>query len=282
MSTKIIAEIGINHNGSLDLVKKLIDIAVIANCDYVKFQKRNPDICVPENEKNKIKSTPWGDMTYLEYKHKLEFGKKEYDEIDRYCKEKKIGWFASVWDLDSVDFMSQYTTKYNGSEKIIMKIPSALITNQELIKYAREKSDYLMISTGMSEELEIENCVKLCNPDLIFHTNSTYPSPIEELNLGYIKWLSEKYKNSEIGYSGHEFGLTTTFAAVTIGATWIERHITLDRSLWGSDQMASIEPTGLIKLVKGIKDIEVSIRSGYGPRKVLSGELLKRKTLRGE
>jgi N-acetylneuraminate synthase len=282
MKTKIIAEIGINHNGSLEMTKKLIDVAVIASCDYVKFQKRNPDVCVPEGEKNKIKSTPWGEMTYLEYKHKIEFGKEEYDEIDRYCREKKIGWFASVWDLDSVDFMSQYTTKFNDEEKIMMKIPSALITNDELIKYAKEKSDYLMVSTGMSTEEEIVKCINICEPDLIFHTNSTYPSPIEELNLGYIKWLTEKYPNKEIGYSGHEFGLTTTFAATTLGATWIERHITLDRAIWGSDQMASVEPSGLIKLIKGIKDIEIASSNGYGPREVIKSELSKRKTLRGE
>ena len=282
MKTKIIAEIGINHNGSLEIAKKLIDIAVVANCDYVKFQKINPDLSVTEIEKNKIKSTPWGEITYLEYKHKLEFGKKEFDEINKYCIDKNIGWFASVWDLDSVDFMSQYTTNYNGEEKIMMKIPSALIVKNDLIKYARKKSDYLMISTGMSTEEEIDECVRLCNPDLIFHTNSTYPSPIEELNLGYIKWLSEKHSNKEIGYSGHEFGLATTLASITIGATWVERHITLNRCVWGSDQMASVEPTGLIKLVKAIKDIEIATSDGYGPRKVSKNELLKRKTLRGE
>ena len=142
MNVKIIAEIGINHNGDLNICKKIIDSAVLAGCDFVKFQKRNPDLCVPEEQKSKPKSTPWGDMTYLEYKHKIEFGEKEFDEIDRYCKEKNIGWFASVWDKDSVDFMSNYTT--------IAKIPSALITDMELCKYARSKFDYLIISTGMS------------------------------------------------------------------------------------------------------------------------------------
>lgn len=281
MKTKIIAEIGINHNGSISITKKLIDVAVIAGCDFVKFQKRNPDICVPENEKLKIKETPWGKITYIDYKHKIEFGKTEFDEIDRYCREKGISWFASVWDEDSVDFMSQYTTILNGEEVRIMKIPSALITNQKLIKYAREKSDYLMISTGMSTEIEIDKCVELCSPDLIFHTNSTYPSPINELKMGYIKWLLKKHPTKEIGYSGHEFGLTTTFGAVVLGATWIERHITLDRAMWGSDQMASVEPSGLIKLVKGIRDLEISI-GGDSPREVLDGELYKRKTLRGE
>lgn len=277
MNIKIIGEIGINHNGSIDLAKKLIDVASLAGCDYVKFQKRNPDICVPEYQKNVIKDTPWGKMTYLDYKYKTEFGKKEYDEIDRYCKEKGICWFASVWDKDSIDFMTNYKT--NG--KVIMKIPSALIVNDELVKYAREKSDYLMISTGMSNEDEIEHCVNKCNPDLIFHTNSTYPSPIEQLNLGYIKWLKSKYKNSEIGYSGHEFGLVTTYGAIMLGATWVERHITLDRTMWGSDQMSSVEPTGLIKLIKGIRDLEISTTKGNEPRIVFESELSKRKSLRG-
>ena len=269
---KIIAEIGINHNGDINLAKKMIDVAIVAGCDFVKFQKRNPDICVPEKQKSIMKSTPWGDMTYLDYKYKVEFGKKEYDEIDDYCKKKNIGWFASVWDMDSVDFMLQY-----GST---MKIPSALITDDQLTVYARKKSDFLMISTGMSNEEQIEKAIKLCDPDLIFHTNSTYPSPINELNLNYIKYLKYKYPNKIIGYSGHEFGLVTTFPVVILGAEYIERHITLDRSMWGSDQMASVEPGGLIKLVKGVRDIEVSLGK-EGPRKILSSELSKLKSLRG-
>ena len=249
MKVKIIAEIGINHNGSLSLCKKIIDSAVLAGCDYVKFQKRNPDICVPEEQKSKLKSTPWGDMTYLDYKHKIEFSKKEYDEIDRYCKEKGIGWFASVWDSDSVNFMSQYTD--------ITKIPSALITHKEFPQYARENFSKLIISTGMSTEEEIEQCIKQCNPDVIMHTNSTYPSPINELNLEYIHWL-KKY-GKEVGYRGHEYGLVTTFATIPMGVTWVERHITLDRTMWGSDQIASVEPSGLFKLVKGIRDIESAL-----------------------
>jgi len=266
----IIGEIGINHNGDLDICKKIIDAAVLAGCNYVKFQKRNPDVCVPEEQKTKPKSTPWGEMTYLEYKYKVEFGKEEYDEIDRYCKEKGIGWFASVWDKDSVDFMSQYNN--------ISKIPSALITNKELVEYARSKFDYLIISTGMSTEEEIELAVKYSNPDVIMHTNSTYPSPVNELNLEYIHWL-KKY-NKEVGYSGHEYGLVTTFATVPMGVTWIERHITLDRTMWGSDQVASVEPGGLIKLVKGIRDIEKAL-GGNSERKLLNSELSKRKSLRG-
>ncbi len=271
MSVKIIAEIGINHNGDLDLCKKIIDSAVIAGCDFVKFQKRNPDICVPEDQKSKIRRTPWGEMSYLDYKWKIEFGKNEFDEIDRYCKEKKIGWFASVWDKDSTDFMSNYID--------ITKIPSALITNEELVKYAREKFRYLIISTGMSTEKQIQKCIKLCSPDVIMHTNSTYPSPIEELNLEYITFLKNKY-GKEVGYSGHEYGLVTTFASIPLGVSWIERHVTLDRTLWGSDHLASVEPSGLFKLVKGIRDIEKAL-GGNEERKLNPSELTKLKSLRG-
>ena len=270
-SVSVIAEIGINHNGDLDTCKKLIDVATSAGCNFVKFQKRTPDICVPEKQKSIPRETPWGTMTYLEYKEKIEFGKEEYDEVDRYCKDKGIEWFASVWDKPSVDFMKQYTH--------IMKIPSALITDLELCKYARENSDVLIISTGMSTEEEIEGCVDSCNPDIIMHTNSTYPSPIDELNLNYITHLKEKYPNVEIGYSGHEFGLVTTFAAVALGVTSVERHITLDRSMWGSDHVASVEPIGVWKLVKGIRDVENSL-GVTGPRKLFKSELSKRKSLR--
>lgn len=272
MSTKIIAEIGINHNGDVEIAKQLIDIASVSGCDYVKFQKRNPDVCVPQDQKSKIKSTPWGEMSYLDYKWKIEFGTSQYDELFLYAKNKKIEMMASVWDLDSVDFMLNYTG--------VMKIPSALITNHELVSYAREKSDYLMLSTGMSLEDEVEVAVEKGTPDLIFHTNSTYPSPVEELNLRYISWLTDKYPNAEIGYSGHEYGLTTTFAAVAMGASWVERHITLDRTMWGSDQMASVEPIGVMKLVQGIRNIDKAMGSG-GPRKLFDSELTKRESLRG-
>ena len=270
MNVKIIAEIGINHNGDLNIAKKLIDVVSAAGCDYVKFQKRNPDVCVPEEQKPKPKSTPWGEITYLEYKYKVEFGKEEYDEIDRYCKERGIGWFASVWDIDSVDFMANYGN--------ITKIPSALITNKKLVEYARNKFDYLIISTGMSTEDEIETAAKCSNADVIMHTNSTYPSPVNELNLEYIYWLKNKY-GKEVGYSGHEYGLVTTFATIPMGVTWVERHITLDRTMWGSDQSASIEPTGLFKLVKGIRDIEGAL-GGNSKRQILPSELKKLKTLR--
>ena len=271
MHTKIIAEGGINHNGNIALAKRLIDIAIVSECDYIKWQKRNPDVCVPEHQKNKTKSTPWGEMTYLQYKQRIEFGKREYDEIFNYC-EGRIKCFSSVWDIDSVDFMSEYTN--------IAKIPSALITNIELCKYARKKFKTLIISTGMSTEKEIVRCVTSCEPDVIMHTNSTYPSPIDELGLNYIKHLQSRWPNAEIGYSGHEYGLVTTFAAVVLGAKWIERHITLDRSMWGSDHLASVEPQGVMKLTKGIRDIEKSM-GNEAPRTLFASEKIKKESLRG-
>jgi N-acetylneuraminate synthase len=273
---KVIAEIGINHNGDIEIAKQLIMVAKAAGCDYVKFQKRNPDVCVPEDQKSKMRQTPWGEMTYLEYKWKTEFGEKEYDEIDRFCKQLNIGWFASVWDMDSVDFMMRYKTDLG----VVMKIPSALITDINLCQYARQKSDYLMISTGMSDECQIDDCVLSCQPDVIMHTNSTYPCPVEELNLNYISWLKRKWVDKEIGYSGHEYGLVTTFATIPMGVTWVERHITLDRTMWGSDHSASIEPSGLFKLVKGIRDIEAGLSIPIKARELFGGELAKMKTLR--
>jgi len=268
--TKIIAEIGINHNGDVDTAKRLIDASVIAGCDYAKFQKRTPDICVPEHQKSIMRKTPWGEMTYLDYKKRIEFEQKEYEELYEYVKDKPIEIFASVWDKNSVDFMAKYTK--------VTKIPSALITDLELCKYARDKNETLIISTGMSTEEEIEKCMEACKPDVVMHTNSTYPSPIDELNLNYIKWLQNKW-SAEVGYSGHEYGLVTTFAAVALGCSWVERHLTLDRTMWGSDQMASVEPQGLIKLVKGIKDIEKSLGTS-SPRVCLGKEEEKRKSLR--
>lgn len=284
---KIIAEIGINYaygkdkSKFLDNAKKLIDVASIAGCDYVKFQKRNPESCVPEQHKYTEKIVPWRNFptTYIQYKHDIEFGEKEYNEIDRYCKEKGIGWFASVWDKISVEFMMKY---FGSDGKIMMKIPSALITDIDLCSYAKDKSHFLIVSTGMSNEDEVHRCIKSCNPDVVMHTNSSYPSKIEELNLGYIKWLKDTYKDiQEVGYSGHEFGLITTIASTMLGATWIERHITLNRINWGSDQMSSVEPGGLIKLVKGIRDLEIST-GGYAPRSVFGSELEKLKSLRNK
>jgi N-acetylneuraminate synthase len=286
MKIGIIAEIGLNHNGDINIAKQLIDLAALAGCDYVKFQKRNPDKCIPEDQKWKMRQTQWGEMTYLEYKHKMEFNTVQYAELVSYAHNKGLSIFSSAWDKDSVDFLSMFGTRtsgtiplYNHSCGFVVKIPSALITDIELIKYARKKSDILMISTGMSTEEQIELAVAEGDPDIIFHTNSTYPCPVEELNLEYIKWLKQKYPNKKIGYSGHEFGIVTTFAAVACGAEIIERHITLDRTMIGSDHSSSVEPTGVFKLVKGIRDIEKAM-NGYGSRGVLKGELEKMKTLK--
>jgi N-acetylneuraminate synthase len=256
--TYIIAEIGLNHNGDLNIAKKLIDISAAAGCDAVKFQKRNPDVCVPEHQKSVMRDTPWGRMTYLEYKYKVEFEKEEYDEIDQYCKDKGISWSASPWDLDSLDFLNQYDIPF-------IKLPSAMITDTKLLKAACKTGKRIIISTGMSSEAEVNSAcsiLKLYSKDFaVLHCNSTYPAPLEELNLSCIKTLKEKY-NCEVGYSGHEFRLGTSVAAVYLGASIIERHVTLDRTMWGSDHMASVEPQGLFKLVSGIRELEKSYGDG--------------------
>jgi N-acetylneuraminate synthase len=269
---KIISEIGINHNGSIELCKELIMLSKVAGADYVKIQKRNPDVCVPEEQKNKIKQTPWGEMTYLEYKKKIEFNEEQIKELCEYSNNLGITFFASVWDVDSAILMSKYTR--------IAKLGSASITDDELCRVTRELFDYVIISTGMSTEEEIEVAVENSQPDVIMHTNSTYPCLVEELNLRYIEHLKNKYVDKEIGYSGHEYGLVTTYASVALGASWIERHITLDRNMWGSDQTSSIEPSGLIKLVKGVRDIEKAMQYEPGPRMQFDGENLKKKSLR--
>ena len=270
---KIIAEIGINHNGSMEECKRMIMLAKVAGCDYAKIQKRNPDVCVPEHQKSVMRKTPWGEMTYLEYKYKLEFTEEQIKELCEYSKEIGIEFFASVWDVDSVNLMAKYTR--------IVKLGSPVINDLALLKATREAFDYVIMSTGMSTEEEIEKAVEVANPDVIMHTNSTYPCPPEDLNLRYMEYLRSKYgNNAELGYSGHEYGLVTTFAAVAMGATWVERHITMDREAWGSDQKASVEPSGLFKLVKGIREIEGAIQYEPGPRKQFEGENFKKGTLR--
>ncbi len=275
MSTYIIAEIGINHNGSLEIAKKLIDIAAVAGCNAVKFQKRNPDVCVPDHQKDVPRDTPWGTMSYIDYKHRMEFGQEEYDEIDRYCKQKDIEWSASPWDMDSLNFLLQYDIPF-------LKIPSAMITNEELMRASARSGKEVIFSSGMSTLEETDQAVKWMreeNSDFaLLHCNSTYPAPLKDLNLKCIQTLKERY-GCEVGYSGHEFRLGTTVASVYLGATIIERHITLDRTMWGSDHLASVEPQGLIKLVKGIRELEIAL--GDGHKRVTDGELPVRKKLRG-
>ena len=272
----IIAEIGINHNGDLNIAKKLIDIAKVAGCNAVKFQKRNPDVCVPEHQKTVERDTPWGRITYLEYKYKVEFEKKEYDEIDKYCKEREIEWSASPWDLDSLNFLNNYNLPF-------IKIPSALLTDLQLIEASAKTNKKLIISTGMSTTEEIDDAVsaiKNANPNCeysILHCNSSYPAPTEDLNLKCITTLKDKY-NCSVGYSGHEFGLTTTIASICLGATIIERHITLDRTMWGTDQLCSVEPQGLIKLVRGINELQEAL--GDGIKRITDKELIIKDKLR--
>ena len=275
MKTYIIAEIGINHNGDLETAKKLIDIAAVAGCNAVKFQKRNPDICVPEAQKKIMRETPWGEMTYLDYKHKVEFEQEDYDEIDIYCHVKGIDWSASPWDLDSLKFLMQYKLPW-------IKIPSAMITNEELLRACAKTGKKIIFSVGMSNLDEIDRVVTILREEraefAMLHCNSTYPAPLEDLNLKCIQSLKERY-NCEVGYSGHEFRLGTTVASVYLGATILERHITLDRTMWGSDHLASVEPQGLIKLVKGVRELEMAL--GDGNKVVTKGELSVRKKLRG-
>lgn len=272
--TYIIAEIGINHNGDIDIAKKLIDIASVAGCDAVKFQKRNPDVCVPEHQKNIMRDTPWGQMTYLEYKYKVEFGKTEYDEIDSYCKKKGIAWSASPWDLDSLNFLNQYDIPF-------IKIPSAMLTNDELLKASVNTGKRVILSVGMSTDEEIHHAVgilKHASSFALLHCNSTYPAPLEELNLSAIQTLKHKY-GCEVGYSGHEFRLGTTVASVYLGASILERHITLDRTMWGTDHMSSVEPQGLIKLVKGVRELEQAY--GDGEIRITNSQIPVRNKLRG-
>jgi sialic acid synthase SpsE len=280
--TYIIAEIGINHNGDLKNALRLIDIAAAAGCDAVKFQKRNPDVCVPEHQKNIMRDTPWGQMTYLEYKYKVEFEKAEYDVIDAHCKSHGIEWSASPWDMDSLEFLNQYDVPF-------LKVPSAMLTNDELLEGCVASGKRVIFSTGMSTKEEIDHAVMVLrkaklvhnNPHKIglLHCNSTYPAPINELNLAGIQTLQNEYVDFEIGYSGHEFRLGTTVAAVYLGASIIERHITLDRQMWGSDHLASVEPQGLFKLVSGIRELEQAY--GDGIIQVTESEKPVRAKLRG-
>ena len=273
--TYIIAEIGINHNGSLDIAKRLIDIAAVAGCDAVKFQKRNPDVCVPDHQKHVMRDTPWGNMTYLQYKYRVEFGKEEYDEIDAYCRDKGIAWSASPWDMDSLEFLQQYDLPF-------IKVPSAMITNEELMRGCARTGMKVIFSAGMSTLEETDKAVDWMREEdaefALLHCNSTYPAPIEDLNLRCIQTLQSRYA-CEVGYSGHEFRLGTTVASVYLGATILERHITLDRTMWGSDHLASVEPQGLIKLVKGVRELETAL--GDGVKRVTEGEIPVRKKLRG-
>ncbi len=261
-----IGEIGINHNGSIKNAKKLIDLAVKSGFDAVKFQKRNPDISTPEDQKSKIRQTPWGEMTYLDYKKKIEFGLKEFKEIDSYCKKRKITWFASAWDIESQNFLKRFKLKFN-------KVASAMLTNTKLIHQIAKEKRTTFISTGMAQMREIENAVKIFKKNkckfILLHCVSTYPAPIKDLNLNTIITLKEKFK-CEVGYSGHEANVSPSLIAYVLGANYIERHITLDRSMWGTDQAASLSETGMNYLTSMIKKIPDVL--GNGKKKITNQE----------
>lgn len=269
----IIAEIGINHNGSLNMAKKLIAEAAEAGCSAVKFQKRTPELCVPRDQWDIERDTPWGRMTYMEYRHKVEFSFVEFMEINRYCRECGIDWFASCWDELSVDFIEQF-------DPPLYKAASASLTDHALLAKMKATGKPLIISTGMSTLNEIIEAVEAIGTDnlLIAHSTSSYPCPPEELNLRMIQTLSDLFPNTPIGYSGHETGLATTVAAVAMGACFVERHFTLDRATWGSDQAASVEPTGMHRLVKDIRSVEDAL--GDGVKRVYASEMSSRKKLR--
>jgi N-acetylneuraminate synthase len=270
--TYVIAEIGINHNGSLETAKRLIAVAKAIGCDAVKFQKRNPEKCVPPDQRDRMRETPWGYITYMEYRHRIELGENEYREIDRYCREHSIAWFVSCWDTDSVDFMLRLRTS-------CIKIPSACLTDRALLEYCRATGLPLMLSTGMSTLDQIAAATAILGTDrlLLAHSTSTYPCPGEELNLRMIPQLRAAYP-CPIGYSGHEVGLAPSLAAVALGACFIERHITLDRAMWGSDQGASVEPVGMARLIKDIRTIEAAL--GDGVKRVYESEIKAASRLR--
>ena len=270
--TYVIAEIGINHNGDIQVAKDLIKAAYDAHVDAVKFQKRTPEICVPDAQKGQMRDTPWGYISYLDYRYKVEFGQKEYEEIDNYCRSLGIDWLASCWDVPSLEFIDAFNPPAH-------KIPSALLTDHNLLRAVKATGRPVILSTGMSTMDEIEDAVKLFDPEnlLVCHTTSSYPCPPEELNLEMIHTLKDKFQCS-IGYSGHEVGLVTTAVAVAMGACMVERHVTLDRAMWGSDQAASVEPQGVRTLVKYIRVTEKSL--GDGEKKVYDSEQSSIKKMR--
>jgi N-acetylneuraminate synthase len=269
----ISAEVGINHNGDMEIARKIIDAAVHAGADAVKFQKRTPEISTPPDQQMQMRETPWGYITYLDYRYKVEFDKEQYLEIDRYCKEKKIDWMVSVWDEPSVDFMEQFETP-------AYKVPSASLTDLNLLKYVRKTGKPLILSTGMSTMQQIHSAVDTVgNENLIMmHCTSTYPCEPDELNLNMIGTLRKEFPNNPIGYSGHEVGLVPSAVAIALGASSIERHITLDRAMWGSDQAASVEPGGFERLVKYIRVTEAAL--GDGVKKVYDSEKASLRRLR--
>ena len=268
----IVAEIGINHNGDLDTAKDMILSAKETGADAVKLQKRTPELCVPKEQRDIMRETPWGYISYMAYREHVEFGKEEYQEIDRYCKELGIDWFVSVWDEEAVNFMEQF-------DPICYKIPSASLTDHPLLRKIRATGRPMILSTGMSTGDQIKDAVAAIGTQelIITHATSAYPCDPEELNLRMIPSLKEQFP-CPIGYSGHEVGLVTSVVAVSLGACLVERHFTLDRSMWGGDQAASVEPGGFRLLVKYIRVTEMAL--GDGVKRVYDSEQSSLKKLR--
>ncbi|MGX9349280.1 N-acetylneuraminate synthase family protein [Microbacterium sp. KNMS] len=271
--TYVIAEIGLNHNGSVEIAKELIDVAAAAGADAVKFQKRTPEISTPEHMRDVPRETPWGTMTYLEYRYRVEFGRDEYLEIGAHAAERGVDWFASPWDEPSVAFLEDL-------DVVAHKVASASLTDDGLLAALRDTGKPIILSTGMSTMEQIDRAVDLLGTEnlVLLHATSTYPMPAEEANLRMIPTLKDRFAGVPVGYSGHERGLAISFAAVALGAAAVERHITLDRGMWGSDHAASIEPTELAALVAGIRDIEPAL--GDGVKRVFPGELAPMAKLR--
>ncbi len=261
--TFIVAEIGINHNGDLNIAKKLIDMAVFAGCDAVKFQKRTVELVYTPEELAKPRENPFG-PTNGDLKRGLEFGKKEYNEIDKYCKQRNIMWYASPWDIKSVDFLEEFDTP-------CYKIASPCLTDDKLLQYIQLKKKPILMSTGMSTVEQIKRAVKILGEKnlILLHCTSTYPAKPEELNLNVIQWMKKTF-NCPIGYSGHETGIVPPVMAALLGACVIERHITLDRAAWGSDHAASLEPNGLNKVVRDIRNMPLFL--GNGKKRILESE----------
>lgn len=274
MRTFITAEIGINHNGDLELAKKLIDIAAAAGCDAVKFQKRTIEIVYAKEYLDSFRESPWGN-TQRAQKEALEFGKEAYDAIDSYCMEKGIAWFASAWDIESQKFLRQYGCKYN-------KVASAMLAEEGFLEEVAEEGKYTFVATGMASMDEIARAVGIFRhkgcPFELMHCNSVYPMPPEDANLNMIGTLKKEFQ-CKVGYSGHETGTFVSTCAVAAGASSIERHITLDQSMYGSDQKASMEPYEICRLVKDIRELEKIM--GTGEKKLTKAEKEVKKKLRG-
>jgi N-acetylneuraminate synthase len=268
----IIAEIGINHNGDIEIAKQLIEMSAEAGCNAVKFQKRTPELCVPIEQRNVMRETPWGEMTYMDYRYRVEFDENQYLLLAEFASSLGLDLFASPWDVDSVDFLEKM-------KHPVIKVASASITDFELLKKIASKKIPVIMSTGMSTMQEIEKAVETLDTVnlLIAHSTSAYPCEPKELNLKMIPVLQEKF-GVPVGYSGHETGLQTTVAATVLGACFVERHVTLDRSMWGSDQSASVEPQGMQKLVRDIRIVEQAL--GDGIKKVYDSELKPKMRLR--